>query len=411
MTIDPVEVVRDHPLPGLPTLFSYWRGLVARECRTAAEREGHRAIVTVAAIALLTGAARAQESPGGTPATARVPVSEGRASSAPLQAIARWDGVPAVGLRVRLIGSDSIGPHLRYRWIQTSGPPVALDTPAEATARFTVPEGGANLGFLLIVGGEAGIGSASLTIPVQGPTTSAGAGLRADAGDDQLGVVGRQVTLNGIRSEPQGALAFRWVQVAGPTIRFKIEDRYVYTFVPGEPGLYRFALVVAGEGGISEPDTVDVIVGLPRGAAGPVAVSPPAQAASSPQPTVPPRELARTALASVEDGAASATRLAAVFQEIAGRMGLYESYAVLLQELTRRLEEVVPPDAARRAQWNERVFVPLTSRIVERMRQENLDLTSPTGLTTPFNDRQRSELEAMFQAIAEGFQAVRTDPR
>ncbi len=95
--------------------------------------------------------------------------------------------------------------------------------------------------------------------PVGGPTPPAplvppqtanaeAAVLRADAGDDQVGFVGRQMTLNGSRSEPRGKIGYRWLQLGGPDVKLKIEDGYIFTFVPSEPGIYRFALVV-GEGG------------------------------------------------------------------------------------------------------------------------------------------------------------------
>ena len=64
-----------------------------------------------------------------------------------------------------------------------------------------------------------------------------------------------------MRSEPRGQIAYRWVQTGGPIVRLKIEEGYVYSFVPTVPGIYRFALVVAASGEISEPDEVCVTVG------------------------------------------------------------------------------------------------------------------------------------------------------
>ena len=110
---------------------------------------------------------------------------------------------------------------------------------------------------------------------------------RADAGDDQVGLIGREITLNGMRSEPRGQLAYRWIQTGGPTVRLKIEDSYVYSFVPTVPGHYRFALVVAANGEISEPDEVSVTVGSGgRGgiARGDAAAADPCPPRSSPEP-------------------------------------------------------------------------------------------------------------------------------
>jgi hypothetical protein len=125
-----------------------------------------------------------------------------------------------------------------------------------------MPETEDPLGFLLVIADARGIDAAEVTIPAPLPGQSGASGpLRAHAGDDQIGLVGRQITLNGSRSEPRGQLAYRWVQTGGPVARLKIEDRYIYSFVPTVPGTYRFALVVASSGEISEPDEVCVMVG------------------------------------------------------------------------------------------------------------------------------------------------------
>ena len=51
--------------------------------------------------------------------------------------------------------------------------------------------------------------------------------------------------------------------MAGPKVSLKIEDGHIFTFVPPDNGLYHFALVVASGSEISEPDFVNVAVGLP----------------------------------------------------------------------------------------------------------------------------------------------------
>src|SRR4051812_27750205 len=77
------------------------------------------------------------------------------------------------------------------------------------------------------------------------PATTGGgqvSSLRADAGDDQIGLVGRQITLNASRSEPRGEVGFRWVQVGGPTVPTPTEDGYILAFTPRVAGVYRFAV-------------------------------------------------------------------------------------------------------------------------------------------------------------------------
>ena len=83
---------------------------------------------------------------------------------------------------------------------------------------------------------------------------------RADAGDDLIGLVGRRVTLNGRSSTPAGRIGFRWFQVEGPPVNIRAEVGDVLTFLPEEPGTYRFALVVAEAGSISEPDFATVLI-------------------------------------------------------------------------------------------------------------------------------------------------------
>jgi hypothetical protein len=316
----------------------------------------------------------------------------------PVKAVASFEGTPGVGLRVTLRGDRSTGPNLKYRWLQTLGPAVILDEPAGAVASFQVPEAATSLGFLLMVGGDTGLDVAAVQIEVEGASPAADAGLMADAGDDLIGVVGRQVTLNGVRSHPRGTLAYRWIQVAGPAVGLKLEDRYIYTFVPPQPGLYRFALVVAADGAISQPDMVDVLVAAPPGT--------PAGGAPAPAPVRTTGELIPAALAELPGGADRAAELGTVFSNVVARMPLFESYAVLHQDLTRKLEEIVPAGAAERDRWNERLFSPLMARIVERMRVEGLDLASPGGLTAPLSEPHRHELAQLFQAIAEAFQAA-----
>ena len=157
---------------------------------------------------------------------------------------------------------------------------------------------------------------------------SPAAGLKADAGDDIPGLVGHQVTLNGSRSEPRGRIGYRWLQVGGPKVRLKLEDRYVYSFVPTAPGLYRFALVVASGSEISEPATVTVTVGAATANA--PAVEAPESATIG--------EVARAALASSPGGGDAANALSDAFLGVAERMDLYRSYGDVFLELTHRLE-------------------------------------------------------------------------
>jgi hypothetical protein len=318
------------------------------------------------------------------------------------QAIVRFEGTPVPGRKVTLRAPGALAEQARVRWQQIRGPAVRLDHPTAANATFTMPETDDPLGFLLVVANDRGIESAEVSIPV--PSSGrpvAPRRLRADAGDDQLGLVGREVTLNGMRSEPRGQLAYRWIQTGGPTIRLKIEDSYVYSFVPLVPGNYRFALVVATNGQISEPDEVSVTVG--SGARGAVARGD--AAAADPVPT---QELARAGLKALKLGAEVAEPLARAFEDTADRMELYENYGDTFAEMSRRLEPILPDDPAQRNRWIRRLFEPLTGRVVEVMRSEGLDFRSPESQTLPLTASQRALLADQFRLIAEGLRSAGT---
>jgi hypothetical protein len=317
----------------------------------------------------------------------------------------RQFGVAAPGLRVTLDASGSTGQPRWYRWVQTQGPPTPLETDGGPIATLTVPAQAGSLSYLLLVGNGAGADVASVTVPVEGKGPSAGAGeLRADAGDDQIGQVGRQVTLNGIRSIPRGRLGYRWIQVAGPKVSLKIEDGYIFTFAPPANGQYQFALVVASGSEVSEPDYVNVAVGVP--------LPPPAEepvVARAPAP-VSLKDLARAALSEVEGGPSAGEDLGEAFRDIASKMDLYSSYDELMVELTQRLEEVVPVDAQRRSAWLGHVFAPLTARVIERMGAEGIDLSRPDGRAAGLTRPQRKVLAQQFRSIAEGFRSAGTPP-
>lgn len=222
---------------------------------------------------------------------------------------------------------------------------------------------------------------------------------RADAGDDNVGLVGRQITLNGVKSEPRGQVGYRWLQVGGPEVRLKVEDGYILTFVPETVGTYRFALVVAIDRVISEPDYVDVTIGTtPAPAAAPVA--PPAP------PTISPEDQASAALRSVRGGSGSSTALADAFDGVADRIDLYDNAGEAFAELAKRLESILPAEPRRRSTWDERVFKPLTGRVIAELRAAGVDLGRPEGQSAPLADAQRERLEGVLRAIAEGFRAA-----
>ena len=292
----------------------------------------------------------------------------------------------------RLPGSRSGTDGSRFK-----GRPHYSSADDQPAATLTVPAQASSLAYLLVVGNGAGADVANLTVAVESKGQGAAGGLlRADAGDDQIGQVGRQVTLNGLRSAPRGRLGYRWIQTAGPKVSLKIEDGHVFTFVPPASGLYQFALVVASGSEISEPDLVSVAVGVP--------LPPPAD-----EPAAAPvslKELARAALSAIDGGPSAASDLADAFEEVATRADLYSSYSELMVELTRRLEEIVPAEASRRSAWLAHVFAPLTVRLIDHMRSEGLDLSRADGQAAALTRPQRKVLARQFQVIADGFRSA-----
>lgn len=221
---------------------------------------------------------------------------------------------------------------------------------------------------------------------------------RADAGDDQIGVVGSRITLNGGRSGPRGRIGFRWLQVEGPPVSESSDDRYIHEFVPTVPGLYRFALLVAADQYISPPDLVTIAV----------VSRPPTMAVMASEISAKPQvcTLAAQTLASVEGGAAAGNSLAETFESVAARIDLYRSYRDLFGELSRRLESSLPTDPGRRSAWIDRMLTPLSQSMVEALKLEGLDLTRIDHQSATMTPAQRVRLAEHFRAISQGFRTM-----
>ncbi len=312
-----------------------------------------------------------------------------------------YEGTPAPGRRV-VVGPDGPFPDgTSFRWEQVEGPAVALDDPTAAQVRFIVPVGATRLGFLLTIRDDDGERTIRVTIPVTDETivTATDPGPTADAGDDQIGLVGRQITLNGARSRPEGRVGFRWVPLSGPGITEANQDGPCFSFVPTAPGLYRFALVVGLENRVSEPDEVQVEVGARPGL--------------NPQSAGPPPPLARwlaSAVASVPQGAETAARVAGAFEAIAQRMPLYTSYSEIQSELARRLEEAIPDEPARHDFSARQVFEPLSQVTGAELVAVGIDPRSPSALLQPLDATQRERIQIVYQGLAGAFRSRLTTP-
>ncbi|WP_165246728.1 hypothetical protein [Paludisphaera soli] len=228
-------------------------------------------------------------------------------------------------------------------------------------------------------------------------TAPAGA-FRADAGDDQIGLVGRRITLNGGRSAPRDELAYRWIPLGGPKMEEPAQEEHYYSFVPTAAGTYRFGLVVAaldgGEVRISEPDEVVVMVGeMPStvGVGGPgIATAAIDQMLQGPGAAA---------------GRSTLEQSAGVFDAIAARASLYTNFEELAAEMTRRLDGVVPADPSWRQYWSQGIFAPLTQHLTSEMLAAGLDLRAPQGRTQPLAQAQQERLERLFSAYAREFRS------
>lgn len=325
-----------------------------------------------------------------TPGAAPSPRTEAvRVPGAPegLAAVS-YEGRPAPGLAVTLRAEPTGEGPITVRWVQAGGPPIALDDATGTTPRFIVPADAGLIEMVAFVSDGQRVESRRLSIPVEGAYA---VGLRADAGDDQLARIGHRVTLNGLRSEPHGQIGFRWLQVGGPPATLAVEDGSVYSFVPTEPGLYRFALVVASAGVISAPDPVTVLVEAPPAAAVAPAVVP---ASAPPSPSL------VEVVANLPGGPDVMADLGRAFRETAERVDLYGSYEELQSELSRRVEALLPADPAARRHWETQVFTPLSAPLVVAARRQGIDLSTAVGQRASLPNPLRRQIGDHFRAIA-----------
>ncbi len=341
------------------------------------------------------------------------PIASAQTSPAsPEAASVKVEGAATPGSRIRLQVDDAHRAGRHFLWFQTGGPPVELSNRTEPELRVTVPPGAEELHFLVVVGDDRGLREANVAIPVasspsdtlEPPPGPEPGGPQADAGDDQVGLVGRRITLNGCGSTPAGALNYRWIQVEGPSVESTIEDGKFFSFIPKSAGRYRFALLVATAGQISSPDDVRVDVGLPP--TGTSAALLPASAG-----TLPPVDAIDTLLnatfAGLADAPSMAGPLAETFQATAARLDLYRTPEELFGELTRRLDSVMPRDPTSRARWNATFFEPLTRLMLSRLLALGLDLRTPQAYATPLTELQKQELRGQFQALAAKLESAR----
>jgi hypothetical protein len=324
---------------------------------------------------------------------------------------------PAVaGARLLLSIDQGAAEKTRYRWVQTAGPVVAIDDPNRPSIQIVIPGGAEKLEFLVIAARPDLVRVVQVNVPLAGSAARASWGARpsgkikADAGDDQVGLIGRRVTLNGSGSVPAEGKNLRWLQVEGPPVGAPRQQESFFSFVPQSPGLYRFLLIVAGEGEVSEPDEVSVLVGIPPADIGGAALQAGQVPAPAPAPVPPPLPAPDQVLAGafprLPNGTRVASEIADVLEAISERAALYSTFAELQQELARRLELVVPTDPADRRAWNQEVFSPLTAYTTSQLLAAGMDVRQPQGLQQTLTAVQQERVREHFQKLARAFRAA-----
>lgn len=148
--------------------------------------------------------------------------------------------VPLVGTLSSDINEDPFNPDIAsYAWAQISGPAVAISNPTSPFAQVTPTLAGVYIFELTVTDSAGNTSTSQFTVRV-----NAGANMvpTADAGPDQVKVVGSLVTLDGrLSSTPApNALTYSWA----PTTFLTGANTATPTFTPAVPGVYTFQLTV-----------------------------------------------------------------------------------------------------------------------------------------------------------------------
>jgi hypothetical protein len=155
--------------------------------------------------------------------------------------------------------SDADGDPLTYRYLQTAGPGVSLNSPSSANPTFVAPNSAAVLQFTLVVNdGEADSASSTVTITVMPPSAAP----TAIAGMSITSPKRSVVTLNGSGSDPQGqTLTYQWTQTAGTAVTLQNAAGATAQFAaPATVGDLQFSLTVNNGTLSSLPSVVTVHV-------------------------------------------------------------------------------------------------------------------------------------------------------
>jgi hypothetical protein len=323
-------------------------------------------------------------------------------------AVVKYNGTPVAGSRITLGVEGTVAPGTSCRWVQVEGPPVSLGDATKPVVALTVPAGAEKLGFLLVLSNKGETRTIRVNVPIKAAVADPSAPM-AEAGDDQVGLVGHRVTLRGECLTLADKVAYRWVQVSGPKMEKPSQDRSYFSFTPAAAGVYKFGLTVAtvvngSTPAISEMDEVQVTVGEPPTSPGwgPSGVF----SAAYPSPALDQALRAASGLATRP----AMEQMAATFEAIAERSSLYSTFADLSAEMMRRLDAIAPADPAGRQLWSQAIFGPLSQHTAAELRAVGVELGHPQGLYQELNPAQKDKLRVLYGLYAREFRS-RTQSR
>ena len=167
----------------------------------------------------------------------------------PVKANAGEDETVVFGSTVTLNGINSTGSITSFSWTQLSGTPVTLVGADTLTPSFTAPNTTTTLVFELMVDGEGGPSTDSVSINVIefAPPPI------ANAGPDQIVQQGTVVTLAG--SATGEVNSYQWEQISGFPVQLTNPNTSTATFTfPTQPAILTLRLTVHGPGGTSSDD-------------------------------------------------------------------------------------------------------------------------------------------------------------
>ncbi|MFY1825891.1 myxosortase-dependent M36 family metallopeptidase [Myxococcus fulvus] len=168
------------------------------------------------------------------------------------------------GTQVTLNGTatDADGDTITYAWTQTSGPSVTLTGADTSAATFTAPSVTGEsvvLGFSLVAT-AAGQASEASTVTVTVTRTNTKPVVSATSSYTVHEGSGVKLTATGTDADGD-ELTYRWVQVAGPTVKLDDADKaQAYFVAPQVSETTIFLFRVRANDGLANSDTVDVAV-------------------------------------------------------------------------------------------------------------------------------------------------------